>query len=122
MFGSCYIVDTIYASHTEKSVFIPCELDYNIDVCKNNIGFVIPCDNDITYDTTNCPNIKMNDVCNFRKCDIKCEYYKCQNNMINVSIMNDNIYLPTLTTASISDSSINAINICIYLLILFILY
>ena len=128
MFGPCYIVDTIYASHTEKSVFIPCELEYNTDlsICKNNVGFVIPCDNDIRYDYVNCPNIKINDVCNFRKCNIKCEYYKCQNNMINITIMNDNIYLPTLTTASVSASMpisvINALDICIYLLIILVLY
>lgn len=115
LYSSCYIVDTIYNGYTEKSVFIPCE--YNFDICNNNVGFVIPCDNDIIYDPTNCPNIKINNVCNFRKCDITCEYYKCYNNIIDVSIMSDNIYLPTLTIPSISNSIINEFNILIYLLL-----
>jgi hypothetical protein len=120
---NCYIIDTILKTNM-KSVFIPCNKSYNIPSCMNGqYGFVIPCDNDIIYDTHNCPNIILNDVCNFRTCDNnlqKCEYYKCYNNSITDGMID--MYIPTLTTPSISYSvkyEINILTICMLFLLFF---
>ena len=110
IYSTCYIVNALLQTHISY-VFISCA-STNIDACSNGQhGFIIPCDNNVVYDTRNCPNIALNNVCNFRTCNnlYQCEYFACRNNII-ISDISTNI-LPTIILPNISYCNINKTNI-----------